>query len=254
MSIDDNKLRKFQEALKNALQEATDGLTREEFLAAFKAVTDYIAQIDARNIKEFQGIQEALSTLSQQVKDDTDADLTTVKAQIADTLQKQIDAVQNKLAAVKDGEDGKDSEVPGPPGKPGKKGDPGEPGKDGSPDSSEAVRDKLESLTDDARLSSSAIKGLDDSLGKLDKKASRIQTPAKAYMIYNADCSSQCDGNTKTFNVGGTHKGIVGVYSTQAPIIYRPIIDYTVTARGFTLTAGVNAPQTGQTLVCQFLK
>lgn len=182
-----------------------------------------------------------------------------VKRASAD-LGSKIDA---KLAQVKDGEQG-------PQGEKGEKGDKGEkgergatfiamrgkqgeqgiPGKDGSPDTPAQIRDKLEVLEGDDRLDKSAIKGLDE----IEKAANRVQTPAKAYRIYLADCTSQCDGNNKTFTVGGTHFGIVGVYGTQFPLIYRPGIDYTETSRGFVLTAEVSAPAAGQTLTAQFLK
>ena len=82
----------------------------------------------------------------------------------------------------------------------------------------------------------------------------RVQTPAKAFMVHLKDLSSQCDGSNKTFSVGGTHFGIIGVYSTQFPVNFRPIIDYTVTRTGFVFTSAVSAPQSDQTLVCQFLK
>ena len=122
-------------------------------------------------------------------------------------------------------------------------------------DTAEEERDRLESLKGDDRLDKSAIKGFDELEKSLRITASnRVQTPAKAFKIHNKDCTSQCDGSNKTFNVGGTHFGIVGVFGTQAPLIYRPIIDYTETANGFLLTSAVGAPETGQTLVAQFLK
>ena len=177
----------------------------------------------------------------------------------------------------RDGEDGKDSKVPGPKGEkgergeigpmgiagrdgkdstvPGPKGDKGDAGKDGSPDTADDIRNKLELLEGDERLDKKAIKGWEDFEKSVKETATRrVQTPAKAFMIHKVDLTSQCDGANKTFNVGGTHFGIVGVYGTQFPLIYRPIIDYTETATGFTLTSAVSAPETDQTLVAQYLK
>src|SRR3990167_3928907 len=77
----------------------------------------------------------------------------------------------------------------------------------------------------------------------------RVQTPAKSYQIHTVDLSSQVDGVETTFNVGGSHFGIMGVYSTQAPLIFRPIIDYVETRNGFTLQ-GITI-QSGQTLTAQ---
>lgn len=121
--------------------------------------------------------------------------------------------------------------------------------------SATGMRDKLESLQGNERLDRTAIKGLDEALSEVKTLASnRVQTPAKAFMIHKVDLSAACDGNTKTFSVGGSHFGIMGVYSTEFPIIYRPVIDYTETATGFTLTAAVSAPAAGQTLIAQFIK
>mgnify|MGYP001608312337 CR=1 FL=1 len=119
----------------------------------------------------------------------------------------------------------------------------------------EQERDDLESLKDNERLDISAIKGFDEIKKTLmDTASKRVQTPAKAFKIHTKDCTSQCDGSNKTFNVGGSHFGIIGVFGTQFPLIYRPVIDYTETSTGFTLTAAVTAPDTSQTLIAQFLK
>lgn len=118
----------------------------------------------------------------------------------------------------------------------------------------EAIRDALELLAGDERLDVSTIKGLDEKLQVIDKKASRTMTPAKSYQIYTKDATAQCDGSTKTFTVGGSHRGIIGVFGTQFPQIFRPIIDYTETAVGILLTSEVSAPLTGQTLIIQYLK
>lgn len=122
-------------------------------------------------------------------------------------MEETMERVEEKLSTLNlssileqvKGKDGKDSMVPGPkgdkgePGKDGKdgaKGDKGDPGKDGvngkdgesivgpkgedgkdgkdgSPDTPEQVRDKLETLKEEARLDMKAIKGLDDFETKL---------------------------------------------------------------------------------------
>jgi hypothetical protein len=62
---------------------------------------------------------------------------------------------------------GKDSVIPGPPGPPGKDGQKGEIG---SPDTPDQIRDKLESLQDEERLSISAIHKLEDRLDELERR------------------------------------------------------------------------------------
>jgi len=183
------------------------------------------------------------------------------------TLTEKVDA---RLAELKDGPPGKDGKDgkngrdgkdgrdgrDGLDGRDGEQGPPGPPGKDGDIKdlSPEEIRNALELLLGDDRLKTSAISGLDEAIADIKQRATRVQTPAKAYMIHNKDVSSQCDGSNKTFSVGGTHFGIVGVYGTQHPIIYRPVIDYTITRTGILLTSAVSAPESGQSLVIQFLK
>lgn len=157
------------------------------------------------------------------------------------------DGIDGRSVVGPAGRDGSD-------GKNGIDGAPGIPGKDGSPDTPRQIKDKLLSLTDEEKLAVKDIQGLPDVLDGLSKRASgRVQTPAKAFMVRRTDLTSLCNGVLKTFNVG-THFGIIGVFGTEFPQVYRPLIDYTETAQGFTLTAAVSAPATGQTLIVQFLK
>lgn len=224
-----------------------------------KPLLDFLKDIPSRKefVDAFKNVVESITKLETKLAEDFETLLTTVNTK-----------VDEKIASVKDGvpgTPGKDGS-PGPqglpgepgqdgtPGTPGQPGDAGKPGRDGSPDMAEDIRNKLELLEDDERLAQSAIKGLDERLTAIDTKASRIQTPAKAYRIYIKDCSAQCDGVNKTFTVGGTHFGIVGVFCTSSPSIYRPIIDYTITNTGIVLSDDVFAPEAGQTLVLQFLK
>mgnify|MGYP001563209865 CR=1 FL=1 len=66
----------------------------------------------------------------------------------------------------KDGKNGKDGRD-GLDGRNGKDGKDGRDGKDGSPDTSEQIRDKLETLEGNERLDKSAIKGLDEEFKKI---------------------------------------------------------------------------------------
>lgn len=160
----------------------------------------------------------------------------------------------------KDGVDGKS--IVGPAGRDGIDGVdgingiglPGKDGINGSPDTPLQIADKLNSTEESVEIS--VIKGLREKLEKVVKSVSpeRVQTPAKAYRVRTADCSGQCDGVNKAFSAGGTHFGIVGVFCTEFPIVYRPVIDYTETPTGILLTSQVSAPISGQTLVIQFLK
>lgn len=209
--------------LKDLLKLVDESISREEFVSSFKEV------------------------------------ITFAKRAMAEANEK----IDSRLAQVKDGAEGAKGEKgdKGDRGEKGErgatfiamrgaKGEQGEKGEAGSPDTPAQIRDKLEVLKGDDRLDKSAIKGLEE----IERMANRVQTPAKAYRVYLADLTSQCDGANMTFNVGGSHFGIIGVYGTQFPLIFRPGIDYTETRNGFTLTSQVSAPASGQTLTAQYLK
>lgn len=62
------------------------------------------------------------------------------------------------------------------------------------------------------------------------------------------DLSTQTNGVTKTFTIPS---GVTAVLLTgsDAPIVYRPVVDYTISGTTLTLDAGVNAPSSGSTLI-----
>lgn len=206
------------------------------------------------NIKSFRDTlleehRNALATLEERFKALVTKDYTSrIDAALKDQ-ERGMNAIYDKISSVKNGvkgdrgERGPEGKVGprGPQGEPGLRGEHGEPGKDGK--DGKDGQDANPALIDD----------LDARVKDLDRRY-RVQTPAKVYRTITFDASSQCDGANKTFYVGGIHFGIQGVFSTQFPQVYRPIIDYTETARGIELTAAVSAPESGQTLIIQYLK
>jgi len=71
---------------------------------------------------------------------------------------------------------------------------------------------------------------------------------------YYYDLTDQCDGVTKSFTVPANNR-IVGVFGTQFPIIYRPLVDWTGSGTTtLTLTDEVGAPETGQTLYILYVQ
>lgn len=206
-------------------------LTRQDFEEAFQKVEKIIREVQEGNIEEFELIRQAVTTLSTKLKGDAETTLKEAKTEMRLAMASQMEAINQKLRNIKDGADGKD-------GKDGRDGINGKDGKDG--------KDGVFSTADLTR-----IKKLEDDVRK---QGGRIQTPAKAFRIYTKDASAQCDGITKSFTVGGTHFGIVGVFGTQFPNIYRPVIDFTETKTGILLTDQVGAPETSQTLIIQYLK
>ena len=127
-----------------------------------------------------------------------------------------------------------------------------EPGKDGSPDSGEEIVKKINKLplNSESMIDASHIKNLSIPVmfGGGGKRVVGRQV--------RDDLSSQCNGSLKTFVL--TKKftpGTVQLFSTQFPIVYRPVIDFTEDSAGtLTLTSEVGAPDSGQTLVALYEK
>lgn len=85
------------------LKLVNDGLTKDDFLKAFTAITEYVKGIKDTNQKEFDAIHDAFITLQTRITEEKDSSLSDLKGQVNDTLQSQIEAVTAKLASVKDG-------------------------------------------------------------------------------------------------------------------------------------------------------
>ena len=94
------------------------------------------------------------------------------------------------------------------------------------------------------KIDKNQIKGLREMLKDGKKGGSGLT-------VNYSDLSSQCDGSNKTFTVP-YHSRAIALLGTQFPIVYRPTTDYTISGTNLTLTAEVNGPENGQTLVFLF--
>lgn len=149
----------------------------------------------------------------------------------------------------KDGAKGKD----GTNGKDGLKGKDGNKGNDGSQDTGLDIVNKINDLpiSPSSMIDASHIKNLPT---VMTGGGGGVRRNVSAKNI-REDLSSQCDGATKTFTIAGNYKeDTLQLFSTQFPIVYRPVVDFTETGGGTTLTSEVGAPQTGQTLVALYEK
>lgn len=241
-------------------------LTKEEFTQTIEMLFQRVKELTDQNAAEFDGIHKVLTAFTDKIKNDTSTDFTKLSAdlkkQVNDVFVAQrLDAMQaminHKLAKVRDGK----TPIKGVDyfdGQPGKSIDKATvvaaviaqlPPPD--EETAEDQRDKLESLKGDARLDKSAIKGLDDELKRIELLP-RGGT-GKRQRVFTYDLTSQCNGVLKTFGIP-TNFGVIGVFSTEFPIVYRPIIDYTIGNHSITLTDQVSAPATGQTLIVQYIR
>lgn len=160
------------------------------------------------------------------------------------------------------GRDGKDSTVAGPQGPKGEKGDSvvgtaGKDGKDGADGNikdiaPQEVRDLLELLKDDERLSIDAIKDLREELDKV-RKGGQVGgggvTSRDVFKDY--DLSPYLDGVSKTFNIPAVWN-IISVDTSSFPHALRKNVDYTYTSQTITFTSEIDETTVlaqGQTVI-----
>jgi hypothetical protein len=242
-----------------------DTLTKEDFLKAFEGVVKLVKQIEAKHIKAIDDLEDTYKRLEKKIGDNSDQSLTKIKADFERELAKLIamndkltGALVDRMAQLKDGEPGKDADeekiveavknqirIP----------DIMEIEKD-LPKLGPEIRNALELLQGEERLDKDAIDGLDEELKRLEAKIATkgggtVGQPNNA--VQYADLTSQCNGVTKSFEVP-RHRKVVALQSTQFPIIYRPVTDFTTANKTLTLTAEVSAPETNQTLIFLYIK
>lgn len=181
---------------------------------------------------------------------------------------KIIKEVLNKIPTPKDGKngtngkDGKNidenrvvravlSKIPTP-----KDGLNGNNGKDGSPDTSDEIVGKINSSS--KKIKAKQIEGLPSLMKEINDRDTMNQVGFStggigdlSLMMFAQDLSSQCDGANKVFTIP-QNRMILSLTCTEFPIIYRPVIDFTVSGisrETLTLTDQVSGPASGQTLI-----
>ena len=145
-----------------------DHLGKKEFVGAFEEVLKLVSDLKKSNDQEWTLIHSALQMLEKKLADTSAGELDTFKGEANTLIQSHISAIEDKLktvdeklAVVKDGMPGKDADelkivqdvlaqiqLPEQ--------------KETLLDTPEDIRNKLEVLNGDERLSKEAIKGLDD--------------------------------------------------------------------------------------------
>jgi len=138
----------------------------------------------------------------------------------------------------KDGNDGKDGK-----GLPGLSGKDGKDGKDGSPDTGLQIISKVNNVpSTGAKIDASHIKNLPGLISTFTRRRGRVDI---------VDLSDQVNGITKSFTLP-THEKAILFVSTQAPLFYRPEVDFTISGNTGTFTSEVGIIQDGQTLLFVF--
>lgn len=109
--LNDKEISGLQRIL--SLLDPQNALTKADFTKAFKALTEYVKNIDQRNAQQFTQIATTLTQFAQKLKDDTTNDTTNFKNEASTTIQAQLADLQSRIAAhdariatLTDGDDG----------------------------------------------------------------------------------------------------------------------------------------------------
>lgn len=115
------------------------------------------------------------------------------------------------------------------------------------PDTPKEIVEKINSLPigkGTPKISADHIKDLEKYVGSGKKTMAR----GGGMKLDIIDLSASCNGADKVFTISKV-KMVLGLWCTSFPIVYRPLTDFAYTATSITLTAEVEAPASGQTLI-----
>lgn len=247
----------------------SDRLTKEDFVSAWEQIVELILKIKAENKQTvdsleaaFSTLQKTISKLSETERSGIQSNFSKLSLSLTSSVDAKLSQVDTRLAQIRDGKDADEERVAARaaalavsqikvPSLDELKSD--------LPRMGAQSRDGLELLTGDERLDKSAIKGLDGLDSKLAELES-IRVGAKNINVGGLintvrvhDLSGELNGSTKVFVVP-RHRRAVLLVGTQFPVIYRPTVDYTTANVTLTLTDQVAAPETGQSLIFQYIK
>ena len=241
-----DKLKRFEELIRLT----QSSLSEEDFIKAFSQVLKLVQDLKKTNEKEFALIHQAFKLLESKLKTDTSSTLAEMKAKVDELITSRFSKMFNDHKKEIDGY--LDSELGYLEDK-----------IDNLPSKEEIMTETLmqipENKTEEVRSDMELLKeSFDKKIEELKDMVVRSTQGrafggANANAVQYADLTAQCDGSTKEFQVP-RHRLILGLQSTQFPIIYRPTTDFTTSNLILTLTDEVSAPQTGQTLIFTYIK
>lgn len=242
-----------------------DRITSEVFLQAIKEVA---AHFDARDETRTTDLLTLFRDALQAFKDSFNQEIADYKAKndsidterstaaetrLADALNRIDDAIaraDTRVAELKSGDPGKDADEAAIQQR------ITDYFSANLPMFAEAFRNGLETLQEDERLDTKAIRGLEIVMERIDKLEKRPQQTYQTPPDFRAhfkdiDLSDQLDGATKTFDIPATYN-ILAVHLSSFPHALRKAVDFTYTPITITFTDEIDAATSlaaGQTCV-----
>lgn len=249
----------------NKIVEAFDkeSLTQDDFLKAFKTVTDMVVRLREDLNQTIKRMEEAHGATTTRERSDRDNNFKELRSQVNDLFVgdqiKRIGDEQNinfsglrsKINSLIDEKiqevDERMSHVKSI------KGDPGEQGFQGSPDTAEDILKKLQTVGLDLIIIKEIKKLIKNVHTRLDRMP-KIITGRYVHTPIVDRLTASTDGSTKTFILSKAPKDVktMEVFGTDFPIILDPTVDFTVSGKTLTLTDAVDAPSSGATLIAKY--
>lgn len=165
------------EKLKELMKIANDGLSKSDFISAFKEVLDFLKKVKHENATEMERIEKHLTEMTEEMKGKSETEMEEMKkkmmsyceAEMKDMYQEHEDMMakmDKKISEVHDGKDADEemmitrvlTKIPKPL----------------ELDNAYAIRNKLEKLEGKEKLRISAIAELEDILEELKKQKPRV--------------------------------------------------------------------------------
>lgn len=250
-----DKLAKLQEIMRLV----NEGITRDDFLTAFKEVLRLVNDIKGSNEQEWSAIHDAMKKIPDRMMSEMMLSMTkTEKKMVKDCMDKcetmcaemeqkhkeEMGKMDLEVRMIKADREAiiEDTLAKIP---------------EEVEETPQQVRNKLETLKGKERLPIDAIDGLTEKLEEVSKIKGQVQFVPNGSsgggIVKAYDLTSQLNGVLKTFSLPAFWR-VISVHSSSVPNAFRPTTDFTTDASAMTITFTdeINASSTlntGQTLL-----
>lgn len=253
--MNEEKLANFKK-LQGMMKLINEGLTREEFVSAFKEVLKVVKKIKDDNASELASIHQVMKQIPDKMMSEMYAGMSKTEQKMVkdciDTCEKMCKEMEKKhkqeiakmdleVRMIKSDREQIIEDALGrvPPQE---------------KETPEQVVEKINASSE--QIDKERIAGLEDEIKALRKE---IATKAsggvrRVFQPYVDDFSSQTNGSTKIFTLSREplKTETVLVWGTDFPIVLRPTVDFTIVGKTLTLTSAIPAPNTGATLLVHY--
>lgn len=245
------KLQKLQEMM-NLVNE---GITRDEFMTAFKEVVRIVQDVKDTNVSERKFIHQTLKEIPKLMTSEVYTSMSkTEKKMVKDCMSMCKDMCSDMDKRHKSDLAKMDSGM--------KKLEDSILSKEDIiafiPKQKEDTGDDLVGKINraESKISRGAIEGLEEEIKALRKElATKASSGARrVFQPYLDRFKDDCNGSNKVFYLSREplRTDTIEVSGTDFPIILDPTVDFTVAGKVLTLTSAVPAPNTGATLICKY--